>query len=187
MRRLMAAAGTTALLGLAAIPAHAGTISTSPGQTARTFARHVAQALPEDVVRLNTFIDLQSHPSGAWVGLLAVTLPQPGTYILDANVHGRLWGRPPVNALIQARLWNVTTNALVSGSTRTVDHLADQNRENHQIGQRATAPISEEITVGGPTTIRLEATRINQAGASTFADIISGERAGWTTLRATRV
>jgi hypothetical protein len=189
MRLFLAAAGTTALLGLAAIPAYAGAVSAPAHQhklgaaaTAAGGTRSVSPALPPDVHHLSVPVNLQPTASGTWVGVLEVTLPQPGTYILDANVHGRLWGKPPVNAVIYARLWNVTTNSLVPDSTRTINHLADSNTEIGQIGQRATAPISEEVTVTGPTTIRLQAARVNQSGASTYADILSG-----TSLRFARV
>jgi hypothetical protein len=174
MRRLIIALGAAALLGFLTTTAHAGTVTAPPSASGIAY-------LPAPV-------NLQAAPSGTWVNSgLQVTLTQPGTYALDANVHGRLWGDPPVNVVILARLFNVTSGAVVGNSTRLVDHVVDENRGAARIAHRATASISELITVAAPTTIRLQGTRINQNGASVLAQLLSSADAGFTSLRFQRI
>jgi hypothetical protein len=195
MRRLMAAAGTTALLGLAAIPAHASASSATPSQrhqgpatTTGAGGSRIAQALPGDIAYLNTTFNLQPYASGRWVNTpLQVTLPRAGRYHVDVNVQGRLWGAPPTNLVILARLADATTGTVLYNTTRLVDHLVDMNPWDRPIGQRATASIDDEIRVTRPTRIVLQATRLNQAGTSSVAEILPGPGGGRTSFRFERV
>lgn len=198
MRRLVVALGSAAFVGLLAAPAHAGSAAHAGSSAAAAPRPQVVVAVPaggqakalpatSGIAYLPGIVDLQPTASGTWVNTpLQVTLPRPGTYLLDANVQGRIWGNRPVNVVILARLFNVTTGTVVPNSVRLIDHLVDTDRGN-ATGIRATEPISEHTTVSAPTTIRLQVTRINQRGASTAAQICSDGDRGYTSLRFARV
>ena len=180
MRPLIVALGATTLLGALTAPAQAGDVAAAPRRPA--FAAPAQPPAPSGIAYLPATVDLQPTRSGTWVNTgLQVTLPNPGTYALDANVQGRIWGNPPVNVVIFARLFDVDAGTVLPRSTRLVDHLVDNNAGDASIGIRMTAPISERITVTAPTTIRLQATRVNQRGASTIAEILGNS--GATSLR----
>jgi hypothetical protein len=194
MRRLIVALGSAAFLGLLSAPASAASASVGAAMPApRPDAMAVTSGLakttlpePAGIAYLSRNVNLQPTASGTWVNTpLQVTLPQPGTYILDANVHARIWGTPRFNVVIFGRLLDVTSGTVVPNSLRLLDHLVDANAGNAPRGQRVTAPISELITVTGPTTIRLQAARVNQIGASTRAEILAV--GGFTSLRYARV
>lgn len=143
-------------------------------------------AVPPDaaVAHLDTQVNL---PNGVWTNTpLTVTLPWPGTYALDADVRGRLSGTPNVNAYITARLWNDTAGTVVPQSERIVNQIIDHNVGDAITGSNQTAPISELIKVSGPTTIRVQARRIDAAGAASVAQIYS-DGAGHTSLRYARL
>ncbi|MFC6081333.1 hypothetical protein [Sphaerisporangium aureirubrum] len=181
MRRLFVAAAVTALLGIGVLPAHAGAGSVPP------VAKPCAGDLPGDTVHLAKTVDLLTLPAGTWIDIpLEVTLPLPGSYALDANIHGRVWGKPPFNTLIRARLFNVTANSAVPGSVRTVVHVADQNPARDEIGRRETAPINEDILVTGPTAIRVQVLWANLEGAAAIAEILNDE-GGTSSLRFVRI
>lgn len=136
------------------------------------------------IEHLHVQVDL---PAGAWTDTpLEVTLPRHGTYELDADVRGRLQGLPPVNTYITARLWNVTSGTAVPDSERLVNQIIDANAGDAEVGGNQSAPISELIRVNKPTTIRLQARRIDAAGAATISQIYSDDR-GFTSLRYERV
>jgi hypothetical protein len=121
-------------------------------------------------------------PNNVWVNMpLQVTLPVTGTYDLDADVRARLSAfNPPVNAYITARLWDATTNAVVPMSERLIYQII--NPSPGVAGGNQTAPISELISVNGPTTIVLQARRVDAAGAANIAQIYSDAN-GYTSLR----
>lgn len=132
------------------------------------------------ITHLGTQVNL---PAGVWTNVpVQVVLPAAGTYELDANVRGRLSGTPAVNTFITARLWNATTGTVVPQSQRIVNQIIDTNAGNAVAGGNTTAPISELITVSGPTTIRLQATDTNAVGAASIAQIYSDSN-GYTSLR----
>jgi len=136
------------------------------------------------ITHLNTQVNL---PAGVWTDVpVQVLLPKAGTYELDADVRGRLSGTPAVNTYITARLWNVSAGAAVPKSERLVYQVIDTNAGDAQAGGNATAPISELISVNGPTTIKLQATDTNSVGAATIAQIYS-DGYGYTSLRFDRV
>ncbi|MEU1365186.1 hypothetical protein ABZ454_03530 [Streptomyces sp. NPDC005803] len=171
---LTALAATALLVGATtavAAPSDTGTTSsTSPTATG--------------IEHLRTQVDL---PAGAWTNTpLEVTLPKAGTYELDADVRGRLQGVPPINLFITARLWNVTTGTAVADSERLVNQIIDSNAGDAELGDNQTAPISELISVTQPTTIRLQAQRIDAVGAATIGQIYSDGN-GFTSLRYERV
>jgi hypothetical protein len=193
MRRLTAALGTTMFLGIFAVSAHAGTstATTSRHEIAPAIATaseaYKAQLGPSGIAYLPIGLNLQPTPSGTWANsTLQVTLPTAGTYALDLDVRGRLSGTPPVNAFIVARLFNVTAAAVLPNSERLITQIIDGNPGAAPYGVNTTAPISERIRVGGPTTIRLQATRVNAAGATSAADILSDPN-GHTSFRFERL
>lgn len=138
---------------------------------------------------LAAVLNLQPTASGTWSNTtLEVVLPSAGTWNLDAVVRGNLSGVSPVNAWISARLFDVTTGAVVPNTESMV----------YQVGVTASAPtsitdggnqgggIATRYTTTGPRTIRLQAQRTNSVGASTVAAIHS-DGFGRTTLRYARV
>jgi hypothetical protein len=56
----------------------------------------------------------------------------------------------------------------------------------YQAGDNATAPISERVRMNRPTTIRLQAQRVNAVGATAAAEIVS-DPSGFTSFRFERV
>ncbi|MFJ9564531.1 hypothetical protein ACIRQQ_31405 [Streptomyces fuscichromogenes] len=174
LRTSLAAVAATLLIGTA-------TAFTTPSDVTTASAAHPAKA---GIVKLGTAVNL---PSGVWTDTpLEVTLPRAGTYALDADVRGRLAGTPALNTYISARLWNVNSGAEVPQSERLVYQIIDLNAGSATAGGNQTAPISELIRVGGPTTIRLQARRIDAVGAASIAQIYS-DNSGYTSLRYERV
>lgn len=169
-----ALAATALLVGAAGTGiAQSDTRSASPAAPAATGIEH-----------LQTQVDL---PAGAWTNTpLEVTLPRHGTYELDADVRGRLQGIPPVNTFITARLWNVTSGTAVPDSERLVNQIIDANAGDAEVGGNQTAPISELISVDKPTTIRLQARRVDAVGVANISQIYSDDQ-GYTSLRYERV
>lgn len=126
-------------------------------------------------------------PAGVWTNTpLEVTLPRHGTYELNADVRGRLQGLPPVNTFITARLWNVTSGTAVPDSERLVNQIIDVDAGDAEVGGNQTAPVSELVRVDKPTTIRLQARRVDAVGAATISQIYSDDQ-GYTSLRYERV
>jgi len=151
----------------------AAAVQTSAGAASAAPALH-------GVAHLGTQVNL---PPGVWTDIpVQADLPAAGTYELDANVRGRLAGTPAVNTFITARLWNATTGTAVPQSERLVYQVIDSNAGTAAAGGNATAPISELITVTGPTTISLQATDTTTVGAASIAQIYS-DGYGYTSLR----
>lgn len=182
VRKLAAAIGATAAIALpVAVPAVANAATASPHQ------RHIARSAADGgIVYLPTDLDLQPFGSGTWAdSSLQVTLPRAGTYDLDLNVRTLLVAMPPIDAYMMARLWNVTSGTAVPKSERFVEQLNVQ-QGTALIDHHETTPINERVTVNGPTTIRLQATRVNYVGATTAAGVYSDTN-GYTSLRFERV
>jgi hypothetical protein len=138
-----------------------------------------------DIEYLDTQVPLVA--GGTWISTpLTVTLPWPGQYALDADVRVGLQGTPPVNTYITARLWNDTANTAVPQSERLVHQVTDLNAGAAAAGDNRTAPISELIRVTGPTTIRLQARRIDAIGSATTSQLYS-DAIGYTSLRYERL
>ncbi|GII87042.1 hypothetical protein Ssi03_50320 [Sphaerisporangium siamense] len=173
-RACLVAAGAAVLMagGMMTTSASGATSEPPPGAASGP-AEGAGLAIASGINYLPARVNLQPTASGAWVGTgLAVTLPHAGTYALDLNVRTRLTGVPPVNAYVVGRLWNTTAGALVPNSERLLSQILDTTPlAAGAIGKNETAPISEYITVNGPTTIRLEVQRTNASGASTAADV----------------
>ncbi|MEU4804017.1 hypothetical protein [Actinosynnema sp. NPDC023587] len=169
-----------AVLGTAVAALAAAVVVTQGGVSTAQPAALADQA----VSHLHSQVDL---PPGVWTDTpLTVDLPFSGTYELDADVRGRLSGTPAVNSYITARLWNATTNTAVPESERLVNQVIDHNVGNAGAGGNQTAPISEVVAVNGPTTIRLQARRVDAVGSASIAQIYS-DSSGYTSLRFDRV
>lgn len=155
--------------------------------TAAVATQSTAEAAPaptHGIAHLNTQVNL---PNGVWTDVpLQVVLPHAGTYDLDADVRGRLAVTPAANSFITARLWNVTAGAEVPLSERQVYQIIDLNTGTAQAGGNETAPIEEQITVSGPTTIMLQALRTDAVGHASIAQIYS-DGFGRTSLRFNRI
>ncbi|GII64908.1 hypothetical protein Skr01_49930 [Sphaerisporangium krabiense] len=140
-----------------------------------------------DIRYLPARVNLLPAVSGTWVGTgLTVTLPHAGTYALDLSVRTRLTGAPPVNVYIVGRLWNATTGALLPNSERLLTQILDTTPLSGAIGKNETTPISEHVTVNGPTTIRLEVQRTDAYGLATAADVWTDAN-GRTSFRYTEI
>lgn len=169
----------TGLTAVAVPLAGAATLAAAP-----TGVRAAPPAPParSGIATLHANVDL---PPGAWTDTpLEVTLPRRGTYELDADVRGRLIGTAPIDSYIVARLWNVTAGTAVPESERLVYQIINRNPGGGEAGGNATAPISELITVTGPTRIRLQAQEDNTVGTAGTAQVFS-DGVGYTALRYT--
>lgn len=173
-----------------AVLATGGTMPTSVSATTPASASSTGHQLvrPSGIAYLPANVDLQPTASGTWVDTgLQVTLPKAGTYALDLDVRARLQGVPPVNTYMVARLRNVTAGTVVPNSERILSQLIDTTATGAgTIAKNTTSPISEHIIVTGPTTIQLQAQRVNAGGASTIAAIWN-DNAGRTSFRFDRI
>ncbi|WP_019061695.1 hypothetical protein [Streptomyces prunicolor] len=134
-------------------------------------------------------VDLGSAASGAWVDLgLSLALPTAGTYHLDAVVRGNLGNMSAgENAVVLARLWDVTAGALLPDSEAIVVQIAEYAPGAATALQwNGSAAISVEYKPTSPRTVRLEAARVDIAGTTEVAGIGS-DTLQRTTLRYARV
>lgn len=138
---------------------------------------------------LPTGVDLTSAASNAWVDLgLSLALPTAGTYHLDAVVRGNI-GRMGTgeNALIKARLWDVTAGGVVPDSVAIVVQIAEfAGGAVTALQWNGSAAISVEYKPTSPRTIRLEVARTDISGTTEVAGIGS-DTLQKTTLRYARV
>ncbi|MFF0092678.1 hypothetical protein ACFYSF_22330 [Streptomyces canus] len=134
-------------------------------------------------------VDLGPAASGAWVNLgLSLALPAPGTYHLDAVVRGNLGNMSSgENAVVLARLWDVTAGAIVPNSEAIVVQIAEYAPGTATALQwNSSTAISVEYTPTSPRTVRLEASRFDISGTTEVAGIGS-DTLQRTTLRYARV
>lgn len=127
--------------------------------------------------------DLLSVAPGVYVPLtgVQVVLPAAGTYRLEADVRAAIGGTPPVNAFVVARLFNVTAGAALANSARMIVQANVQVAGN-DFAEQNTSPITEELTVTGPTTIRVEATHVINSGVVTVSNANNSQANGRTRL-----
>ncbi|MFJ8852365.1 hypothetical protein [Streptomyces sp. NPDC102437] len=133
-------------------------------------------------------VDLQPTASGAWTNTgLELTLPAAGVYHLDASVRAALSGTSTVNTWIVARLWDVTAGALVPSSEVLV-HQISLSTAGAAVtnGSNQHGAISVRYAVPAARLVRLQVARVNGAGASASAAILSADN-GRTTLRYERI
>jgi hypothetical protein len=106
---------------------------------------------------------------------LSVALPSAGTYLLLANVRGRVVVATGTYGSIEAKLYNSTDAADVANSVRRVIYTTDTT----QI--QVTVPISVLVTVAAAKTIKLYAAR-TMDGTFTSSDIAGSATVGLTSL-----
>ncbi|MFF4179720.1 hypothetical protein [Streptomyces sp. NPDC001750] len=132
-------------------------------------------------------VDLQPTASGTWTNTgLELTLPAAGVYHLDASVRGALTGSSVVNTWIMARFWDVTAGAIVPNSEVLVHQISLNSAGAAVTGGNQYGVISIRYAVPAARLVRLQAARVNGAGASASAAIVSADN-GRTTLRYERV
>ncbi|MER6557885.1 hypothetical protein ABT300_08980 [Streptomyces sp. NPDC001027] len=134
-------------------------------------------------------VNLAAAASGAFVDLgLSLALSTPGTYHLDAIVRGNIGNMSTgENAVIVARLWDVTAGASVPNSEAIVVQIAEYAQGAATALQwNGSAAISVEYKATKPVTVRVEAARIDIAGTTEVAGIGS-DTLQRTTLRYQRV
>ncbi|MDX3067813.1 hypothetical protein PV518_37605 [Streptomyces sp. ND04-05B] len=134
-------------------------------------------------------VNLMPAASGAFIDIgLSLALPTPGTYHLDAVVRGNI-GRMSTgeNALVAARLWDVTAGVIVPNSEAIVVQIAEfPEGAATALQWNGSAAISVEYAVPAPRTVRVEAARIDIGGTTEVAGIGAGSLQQ-TTLRYLRV
>jgi len=144
--------------------------------------------LPHGIATLTTALNLVPTASGAWTDTdLTVTLPEAGTYQLDAAVRAYLLVGSPSEGYIQARLLDTTAGAVVPDSEALVLRLSppDISSSGNTRGE-TTAPITVEYAVTGPTVIRLQASR-TIVTPTVGGAMIRSDASGRTTLRYRRI
>ncbi|MCF3960617.1 hypothetical protein [Streptomyces fuscigenes] len=105
--------------------------------------------------------------ANTWSGVgLNITLPGAGVYRVEAEVRASVAG----GGFVSARLFNTTDSVIIAQTNRLVNQLSGATANQ---GQNTTAPATARVAVDGPTVIRLEAMRGDQAGVQTGASIVS--------------
>ncbi|MFJ7489682.1 hypothetical protein ACIQZB_00225 [Streptomyces sp. NPDC097727] len=113
---------------------------------------------------------LQESPYDTWVPVpgAQLTLPEPGVYELVADIQGGVIMVGSVsNAIIQARIFDVTANAAVPLSTRSIFLFAATPADGvtHTIHGNASAAAFYQVAA--PMTIRVEALKHVDSGTTT--------------------
>ncbi|MFF3654874.1 hypothetical protein [Streptomyces olivochromogenes] len=125
--------------------------------------------------------NLQAVASGAWVATGAqVLLPEAGTYALSADFYSHINATTPWAVAINARLFNVTAGAPVTGTTRRIQfgNINDPGGGTVMALQNAGS-LNTFLTVTGPTTIRLEGQRQHVGFNDSAQAILGGARLGF--------
>ncbi|MCT2581753.1 hypothetical protein [Actinophytocola gossypii] len=173
----LAAGATAVALAAGVVTAQPDVIVAEPAAQATRGIEHLNPQLV-DLPNLNS----------AWTNMpLTVTLPQAGTYALDADVRGRITGPPGANSYIVARLWNETAGSVVPLSERMIIQLINRHPVGIEIGDNETAPISELVDVSQQTTIRLQARRLDRGSNVASVVEIRSDNNGYTSLRYQRI
>jgi hypothetical protein len=104
---------------------------------------------------------------------LSLTLPAAGTYHLDAVVRGNLGNMSASeNAVVLARLWDATAGLVVPDSEAIVVQIAEYAPGTATALQwNSSTAISVEYKATSPSTVRLEAARVDIAGTTEVAGI----------------
>ncbi|MFF2964230.1 hypothetical protein ACFVT1_36305 [Streptomyces sp. NPDC057963] len=115
-------------------------------------------------------VSLQDAAYDTWVPVTGaqLTLPEPGVYELVADVQGGLIMVGSVsNAILQARLFDVTANAAVPLSTRSIFLFAATPADGVTHTLHSNASAAALYQVAGPATIRVEALKRVDSGTTT--------------------
>lgn len=133
--------------------------------------------------------NLLAAGAGVYVALsgMSILLPEPGRYLLSADVRASIGGTPPVNAFVTARLFNVTAGAVLPDSARIVIQANAQAPAVGDFAEQSTVSIHEILTVTAPTTIRLEAAHFVTSGTVTVSNSVNSVTAGRNRLGYERI
>lgn len=125
--------------------------------------------------------NLQAVASGTWVATGAqVLLPEAGTYALSADFYSHINATTPWAVAINARLFNVTARAPVTGTNRRIQfgNINDPGRGTVMALQNAGS-LNTLLTVTGPTTIRVEGQRQHVGFNDSTQAVLGGVRLGF--------
>jgi hypothetical protein len=113
-------------------------------------------------------VSLDAAAANVWVPVTSaqLVLPEAGVYELIADVQGSIaWGAGVTNAIIDARLFDVTAGAAIPLSARRIILFTDQNATGTN-GIQADASAAALYQVAGPTTIRVEGSWRTDSGVT---------------------
>jgi hypothetical protein len=111
-------------------------------------------------------VSLDAAAQTAWVPLPGtdLVLPVAGLYEVSADFQGSIaWGVGVTNAIIDARVFDVTAGAAVAG--RRVILFTDQAAEGTN-GIQANASLGTQYQVVGPATLRVEGSWRTDSGTT---------------------
>ncbi|CAL9613176.1 hypothetical protein SUDANB1_05670 [Streptomyces sp. enrichment culture] len=113
-------------------------------------------------------VSLDGAAANTWTPVTGaqLVLPEAGVYELVADVQGSIaWAAGVSNAIIDARIFNVTTGAEVPMTARRVILFTDQAAAG-TTGIQANASASALYQVAGPTTIRVDGSWRTDSGVT---------------------
>ncbi|GAA2697422.1 hypothetical protein [Nonomuraea recticatena] len=114
-------------------------------------------------------VGLDGTAANTWVPVTGaqLVLPEAGVYEVIADVQGSIGGTSSFsNAIIDARIFNVTAGAAVPTAERRVILFTDQSTEGVTRGIQANASAAALYQVAGPAAIRVEASWRTDAGTT---------------------
>ncbi|MFI9418088.1 hypothetical protein [Streptomyces werraensis] len=115
-------------------------------------------------------VSLVAAANDAWVDTgLSVNLPEAGVYEVTATVRSSIARgnvTAPFAVNISARLFNVTAGGAIPGTDYTVQQVNEASPSSGQTTWVALGTFHKFVTVAGPVTIRLEASRNTINGAA---------------------
>ncbi|MFD5788575.1 hypothetical protein ACFWH1_18375 [Streptomyces sp. NPDC127037] len=103
-------------------------------------------------------MSLDAAPANTWVPVTgaSLVLPEAGVYEVTADVQGSIgWAAGVGNAIIDARVFDVTAAAEVPLSARRIILFTDQGATT-TTGIQANASAAALYQVAGPATIRVD-------------------------------
>ncbi|MFI1954802.1 hypothetical protein ACH437_23640 [Streptomyces xinghaiensis] len=113
-------------------------------------------------------VALDAAAANTWVPVTGaeVVLPEAGVYEVVADVQGSIgWGVGVTNAIIDARIFDVTASVPVPMTTRRVILFTDSAAEGTN-GIQANASAGALYQVAGPATIRVEGSWRTDSGTT---------------------
>jgi len=113
-------------------------------------------------------VALDAAPANTWVPVTGaqLVLPEAGVYEVVADVQGSIaWGAGVTNAIIDARIFDLTAGTAVPLSARRIILFTDQAATGTN-GIQANASAGALYQVAGPTTIRVEGSWRTDAGTT---------------------
>lgn len=172
-------------------------LSTNPGNLAsydETGCLYVAEFTPMfGATNQPGAVDLVPLTSGTWTDTgLSVTMPAAGTFEVTADAFAIAHVNISADggtALVRVffRLWNVTTNALVTNTQVTMLSVGSNKLGRYQGAGGST--VHANLVITGPTTIKMQVLRIDTPSGAAIASAISNTslQAEGTSLRYNRL